>query len=297
LADYDGTLNDLLSRFGRHERLDSGQELWREGDPGDEVVLLLEGSLEVTSNSADGHLIVLRELRRGTVLGEIACLDGHPRSAGVRTSAECLLARCPAGTFRELLHGRPDILESLLLQQVELVRKLTTQVTHNHHRAITDPLTRLYNVAFFNERLGLELDRAGKTGDHVAVVMFDLDHFKHYNDTHGHQVGNDALTQVAEILRSAGRRGDIVARYGGEEFVVLLYGANRGEAIRFAEAVRNRIERTRFVGGADQPKGCVTISGGAASFPADARDQNRLIFVADRNLYRAKQAGRNRIEG
>ena len=295
MSDYQKTLKELLAQLGQHSRLAGGTVLWREGDPGDEVVLLLDGTLEVTSKSSDGHVVVLRHLEPGAVLGEIACLDGHARSAAVRAATDCLVARVSAWAFRELLHRRPDILEALLLQQVELVRNLTAQVTRTHQRAITDPLTMLYNLGFFNERLALELERAEKTGDPLSLVMFDIDHFKHYNDNQGHQVGNEALVRVAEILRKRGRRGDIVARYGGEEFVVLLYGASRDEAERFAEGVRCLVEETPFLGGEAQPLGRLTLSGGVSSYPDDANDMNALIVVADGNLYRAKQRGRNRI--
>jgi diguanylate cyclase (GGDEF)-like protein len=213
----------------------------------------------------------------------------------VRTSTDCRIARVPASQFRELLHRRPEILEALLLQQAQIVRSLTGQVTRNHRRAITDPLTRLYNLGFFTERLTMELERARETGDPVSVVMFDIDHFKLYNDTYGHQQGNVALARVGEILRKTGRRGDIVARYGGEEFVALLYGASRDEARRFAESVRTAIESAAFPGPAGEPLARVTVSGGVASFPTDAPTRDTLIECADRNLYQAKQAGRNVI--
>jgi diguanylate cyclase (GGDEF)-like protein len=295
VSDFEGSLADLLERFGSEVRLTAGQFLWREGDAGDSVVLLQEGALEVVTDSPDGTIVVLRVLEPGAVLGEIACLDGRSRSAGIRARSDARVSRYPATSFRDLLHRRPDILEQLLLQQVETVRRLTAQVTRSHQRAITDTLTRLYNLGFFTERLGLEMERAEKTGDPLSVVMFDIDHFKHFNDTNGHQAGNDALVRVAQILKSSGRRGDIVARYGGEEFVVLLYGATRGEAGRFAEAVRRNVELTDFVGGSDQPLGRVTLSGGVACYPDDARELNSLIVVADGNLYRAKQLGRNRV--
>ena len=115
------------------------------------------------------------------------------------------------------------------------MRSLTRQVTKTHQRAITDPLTRLYNFGFFRERLEIEVDRAAQTGDLVSLVIFDIDHFKKYNDQNGHEEGNVALTTVAEIIKSTGRRGDIIARYGGEEFVALLYGATRQEAEAFGE--------------------------------------------------------------
>jgi diguanylate cyclase (GGDEF)-like protein len=228
-------------------------------------------------------------------VGELAGSDGRARSATVRARTPCRLLKIPAPAFRLLLRQRPDILEELYWLQIERVRSLTRLVSKTHQRAITDPLTRLYNFGFFRERLSIEVDRAAQTGDLVSVVMFDIDHFKHYNDTFGHQQGNVALARVGEILRATGRRGDIVARYGGEEFVALLYGASRDEARRFAESVRFAIESAGFPGAEHQPLGRITVSGGVASFPADAPTRDGLIERADRNLYLAKQAGRNRI--
>ena len=161
--------------------------------------------------------------------------------------------------------------------------------------AILDPLTGLYNFGFFRDRLKLEVERARATVDPVSLALFDLDHFKHYNDTFGHQRGNQALIQVAMIIKVASRRGDIVARYGGEEFVALLYGATREDTRSFAEGVRRSVAETEFEGGSAQPLGRVTISGGVATFPEDAARDDALIEMADMNLYRAKDAGRNAI--
>jgi diguanylate cyclase (GGDEF)-like protein len=275
--------------------MDQGDFLWKEGDPGDHVILLLEGFVEVTHEAPEGEVVTLRTLEAGAVLGEIAALDGRPRSATVKACSACRVVRVPAGKFRALLHRRPDLLEELFLTQVDRVRSLTRQVTRNHHRAITDPLTRLYNYGFFRERLEIELERARHTGDLVGLAIFDIDHFKNFNDVHGHQEGNVVLQTVAKILRDTGRRGDIVARYGGEEFVALLYGAGRDEARRFAEAARQGIESHSFPGGETQPLGRVTISGGVAAFPSDAAGDEALLRAADACLYQAKQEGRNRV--
>ena len=284
-----------LSRLGVESQLSSGSLLWKEGDPGDHVVLLLEGALEVTHETPQGEVVVLRTVDAGAVVGEIASLDGRARSATVRAATPYRILRIPATDFRNLLRSRPDILEELYWLQVERVRSLTRQVTRTHHRAITDPLTHLYNFGFFRERLEIELERARHIGDLVSLVMFDIDHFKHYNDAHGHQEGNGVLISVADILKGTGRRGDIVARYGGEEFVALLYGATRDEAARFAEAARRGIESHTFPGGDTQPNGRITLSAGVATFPWEATGDESLIKAADLNLYRAKESGRNRV--
>jgi diguanylate cyclase (GGDEF)-like protein len=285
-----GSFGDLRP-LGTERTLEAGSTLWHEGDPGDCVVLLLEGRLEVSHQTPDGEDIMLRHLYPGSVAGELAAVDGQPRSATVRSPGDSRVLLIPADGFREFLQKRPDVLEQLFWLQLERVRSLTWRVSRTHHRAITDPLTGLYNYGFFRERLALELERAQLTGDPLALIMFDIDYFKKYNDTHGHQEGNGVLVKVAKVLKDTGRRGDVVARYGGEEFVALLYGASPSDAWRFAETFRSAVSaQTREP---DQ----VTVSGGVATYPKDAQDDLTLVKVADRRLYKAKEEGRNRNVG
>ena len=282
-----------LESVGTEETLPAGAVLWKEGDPGDHLVLLLEGTLDVTHGMAESEELVLRSVYPGAVVGEMAALDGQWRSATVRARTPCRVLNVTAARFREFLRSNPDVLEELFWLQVGRVRSLTSRVTRIHHRAITDPLTQLYNFGFFRQRLEIEVDRARATGDPVSLAIFDIDHFKRYNDTHGHEEGNRVLVQAAGILKTIGRRGDVVARYGGEEFVALLYGAARAEAARFGESVREAISSHPFPGGETQPQGRITVSGGVACFPDDAADDGALIKAADASLYRAKEAGRN----
>ncbi len=287
-----GSFSDL-GPLGRELTLDAGAVLWKEGDPGDHVILLVEGRLEVSHHTPDGDEMTIRHLYPGAVAGELAALDGQARSATVRAHSASRVLLIPASSFREFLRSRPDLLEQLFWLQVERVRSLTWRVSRTHHKAITDPLTGLYNYGFFRERLALELERAQLTGDPLALAMFDIDHFKSYNDGHGHQEGNRVLQKVAELLRATGRRGDVLARYGGEEFVALLYGASATDARRFAESFRQAVESQGFAGESSQPLGRMTVSSGVAIFPLDAQDDLALMKVADRRLYQAKEKGRN----
>jgi diguanylate cyclase (GGDEF)-like protein len=291
-----GSFGDL-GALGREITLEPGAVLWKEGDPGDHVVLLVEGRLEVVHQTPEGEEITLRYLYPGGVAGEMAALDGEPRSAAVRAHAASRLVLVPARSFREFLRARPDVLEQLFWTQLERVRSLTWRVSRTHHRAITDPLTGLYNFGFFRERLSLEVDRAEQTGDSVALALFDIDHFKAYNDTHGHEEGNVVLQKVGALLRKTGRRGDVIARYGGEEFVALLYGASASDAWRFAETFRTAVATADFAAAGASRRVRVTVSGGVATFPADAQDDAGLVKAADERLYRAKEAGRNRTMG
>jgi diguanylate cyclase (GGDEF)-like protein len=291
-----GSFGDL-GPLGKEQNLEPGATLWREGDPGDHVVLLLEGRLEVSHQTPDGEDIILRHLYPGAVAGEMAALDGQARSATVRARSASRVLLVPASRFRQFLRERPDVLEQLFWLQLERVRSLTWRVSRTHHRAITDPLTGLYNYGFFRERLAMELERAQLTGDPLALVMFDIDHFKGYNDTHGHQEGNKVLVKVAEILKKTGRRGDVVARYGGEEFVALLYGAGAPDAWRLAETFRSAVSAQSFTAEAGKPPDHITVSGGVATFPNDGQDDLTLIKSADTRLYQAKDEGRNRTVG
>lgn len=156
--------------------------------------------------------------------------------------------------------------------------------------SLTDDLTELGN----RRRLERDLDVAfGPERRPVGFVMLDIDHFKQFNDTHGHLAGDETLRRVAAILRFSVREGDVVYRYGGEEFCVLLADADPLEARAVAERLRSAVEAHDFPGAEDQPGGRLTISVGMSLIGAvDARSMKQC---ADEALYEAKRAGRNRV--
>lgn len=159
--------------------------------------------------------------------------------------------------------------------------------------SITDGLTGLLNRYYFEERLTEEIDRAARTRSHVSLVMIDIDGFKAFNDTHGHVEGDEALRLTAGTIRGAVRTMDIVARYGGEEFVVILPETGRGEATAIAERIVREVEGLAHDVDGEQVR--LTISAGVADFPDDAGGLRELIVRADKALYSAKAAGKNRI--
>jgi two-component system, cell cycle response regulator len=161
--------------------------------------------------------------------------------------------------------------------------------------ALTDPLTDLLNRRALTERVLTELDRARRYNSDVTLLMIDIDHFKRVNDTHGHLVGDDVLTEFAGLLQHAVRSVDVVARYGGEEFVIILPETGQPGAVAFAERIRERVEQHGFA----QDEGlklAVTTSIGVATFPTpDVSSVEELFQKADQALYRAKAEGRNRV--
>jgi diguanylate cyclase (GGDEF)-like protein len=160
-------------------------------------------------------------------------------------------------------------------------------------QAITDELTQLANRRRFTETLAVEVRRAERFGDPLALVLADLDDFKLINDRYGHQAGDDVLRLFADVLRENVRDFDLPVRYGGEEFAVLLPETGLGGAERLARRLQNALLRLRLpdIGGDEPP---VTASFGVAAFPR-ARSADELLSAADGALYRAKAAGKNRV--
>lgn len=162
----------------------------------------------------------------------------------------------------------------------------------------TDGLTRIANRRAFDEALLREWERALRSGGPLSVVMADIDFFKRYNDQYGHVAGDACLQQVAAALQAGVRQGgDLVARYGGEEFVVVLPGADEAAARAVAESLRQRVQALALPHEGNPATGVVTISLGVATCaPVRGREPTALVDAADRQLYRAKAGGRNRVE-
>ena len=160
--------------------------------------------------------------------------------------------------------------------------------------AITDGMTGLFNHRHFQELLRNELARSKRYGYPVGLLMIDIDHFKIFNDTYGHQVGDEVLKRVAQSLNANVRTTDIVSRYGGEEMTVILPHTELDGAGYVAEKIRQAIEDLELPVGGKIVK--ITVSIGVAAFPDCATEQSDLILQADGALYVAKENGRNQVQ-
>ncbi len=188
-----------------------------------------------------------------------------------------------------------------LLSALADLAALSIENARTYQNAITDRLTRLYNYGYFKEQLEASLDEARRTGTPLSLLMFDIDHFKNFNDKNGHELANVVLVGVATICLTNCRQGtdrvpDLVARYGGEEFIIMLRGIPRDDAFQIAERIRRLVHDEAFEGAQNQPGGRVTVSLGVASFPNNAATSDALINRADEALYRAKRSGRNNVQ-
>jgi len=161
-------------------------------------------------------------------------------------------------------------------------------------QSVRDPLTGLFNRRHMEESLARELMRAARNHKPVAVLMFDLDHFKRFNDDFGHEAGDILLRELGSLLRSQTRGGDVACRYGGEEFLIILVEASVDSAVRRAEALREQV-RNMHIHDRGQTFPQVTVSIGVAGFPEHGTSAQQVISSADKALYRAKTSGRDRV--
>ena len=163
-----------------------------------------------------------------------------------------------------------------------------------HILSIREALTGLFNRRYLDEALPRELNRANRNKEPLSVLMFDIDHFKKFNDTYGHEAGDHVLRKISEVILSNIRESDIACRYGGEEFVIILPGTPIEVAADRAEALRKDVSLTQLeYGGRDI--GSLTISVGVAVFPQHGVVYDALIKTADEAAYRAKERGRNQV--
>lgn len=168
------------------------------------------------------------------------------------------------------------------LLQRELVRSATL-----------DALTGLLNRQAFLDEFGREASRSARGGGNFSLAIFDLDRFKALNDLHGHPAGDAALRLVAGAMRGCLRRHDVLGRLGGEEFALLMPGAKKEEALAVAERIRTEVEQVKFAQKGERIG--LSLSGGIATRGQDGEDWDALFAAADRALYQAKHAGRNRM--
>lgn len=161
--------------------------------------------------------------------------------------------------------------------------------------ANTDALTGLYNRRYFFERAIEAAQKAFSYNSPLSIFIFDIDHFKKYNDTNGHAEGDYLLKELSRILRENTRGLDIIARYGGEEFIALLPNTDKNGASIYAEKIRKIIETYTFKHREKQPSGYVSVSGGVATFPSDGNTIDAVVRCADEALYISKKSGRNMV--
>lgn len=312
-----------LARLAQRARFEPGSLLFKEWSEGDSMLVLRKGKVRVYK-SFFGKSQTLATRTKGAILGEMALIEGGPRSASVEavTPVEALtFDREAALEFLEAyprvavdllgeLSGRlrtvqQDLVEQLMSRNLELelaTARLEARLKEAHmleesNQELTQLASRDHLTGVLNRRaLDSETRRWLQDPDLPCTFMLmDVDNFKHYNDTNGHPAGDKLLKTLASVVNSKLRADDRMGRYGGEEFGVLFFGLKPERSGEVAERVRQAIEEYPFPDAHKQPLKLVSISAGVAHFPSEATDPEALVKLADDRLYQAKKSGRNRI--
>jgi diguanylate cyclase (GGDEF)-like protein len=308
----------------RERSLRAGETLCREGERGDSMYVVLAGQLVV---SLKGKQVAVEQ--PGDCVGEMALIQSRERSATVCAVDDALVLEIPEAAFRAHLVPNPASLMALLrifsdrvrhdlqalasdnlelqayaaevernnLALTEVRRQLEDKNRLLERLSSLDTLTGIANRRRFDAALRQEWRRSSRDETPLSLLFCDIDYFKRFNDTYGHQAGDACLVRVAQTLEDAlNRPADLAARYGGEEFVALLVDTEREGARVLAERIRERVELLQVEHRGSTVAPYLTVSlGVATSLPRPARRAEDLVRWADSALYRAKQGGRNRV--
>ena len=291
---------EVLRQKSRADQTALGQEMERFVEYVDKAVTVLERESKQETTDLERFLWALALIRVAGIVMALAILVWH-----LRQPLDRLRAAIQAVANGEFAKLRSDAgaheFEALISEFNQMTAALErdserrSQLTRSLRKLSTqDALTGLYNRRAFEETLTRERERARRYDTALALLLFDVDHFKRYNDNHGHQAGDEALRAVGRVVSTIIRGSDVACRYGGEEFAVILPNAGVDQAAVVADKLRRAIEDAIISSLEGTPLPSVTVSVGVAALGTDGTEE-QLITRADEALYAAKEAGRNTV--
>jgi diguanylate cyclase (GGDEF)-like protein len=297
---------NALGRVLHVHKLKRAEYLFRQGDPGGELFVVESGKVGISMTLSDGKELEIVSFSRGDFFGEMSVFEGAPRSASCFSKSRCRLLSLHEEVLSKLMTELPTgvmkIMRQMLITSQRRMRDAGDFLYETvrwgeeaRKRSITDPLTGLYNRRYLDETIAEQLENAKKHSQPLAYVMLDLDNFRQINEEYSQETGDRLIISASECFRRHLRSEDAAVRCGGDEFTIILPGTAGDEALMIMEAIRldvERIEILRPLGGAIKK---VTTSQGIACYPRNGGDAASLRQAADAALYKAKEAGRNRI--
>jgi diguanylate cyclase (GGDEF)-like protein len=239
--------------------------------------------------SLDG-LSLIRKLKSKNSSTDVIVITGY---GSIENAVECM----KAGALEYLI--KPFTIDQIVVSvhkalELRELRRRALESEFYRELAYVDALTGVRNRRYFDEALEDEITKAEKHTHSLLLFLIDIDYFKVYNDHHGHQQGDDALTRMAQLFKTTCRGSDIVTRYGGEEFAILFPGPSLDNAPELARRILKEVRCCEFNGQECLPSGSLTVSIGMACYPNHAKTGEKLLLCADRALYEAKRAGKDR---
>jgi diguanylate cyclase (GGDEF)-like protein len=286
--------------------------IFKEGDLGDEMFILLSGILSASGLQSDGTQRWLFNINPGEFFGEMSIIAHEPRSATITAADDSVVMRLRSIDFFRIITYNP-IIGFKILRTISIVQNQWLDQSSKSYsdlirwgeaarrRAITDEMTGLYNHRFLEESIKERFNNQSMSFRTVSLLMMDLDRIHGINERYGTKAGDLVIIAASGIISSSLRPGDIPARLSGDEFAIFLPDTNRKDAIKIAEIIRKNIEEKEIEVPAS-PGDSKTIfintrtSIGIAIAPVHAKTTEELEKTADTALRRAKELGRNRVE-
>lgn len=294
-----------VRRFLKEHRMPAGEVIFREGEVGLLMYIILSGTVSISIKAADGEEVEVSRIPEGSFFGEMSILEKTARSATCRTLDSCHMLSLDWEGFRTLMthHSRISIkviqhmlntATSRFLKTNSFLSDMLKWGESARIRAVTDSLTGLYNRRFFDDALVNVVSKSNRDDEPASLVILDLDHFGKLNAKYGEAVGDRVILEAVGVFNSTFRRSDILARYGGDEFAFVLPGTGGREALRLCESVVGAIRTISIFDEGRKTSVEVSTSAGIAECPLHANSPEALLEKADKALYEAKEAGRNR---
>ncbi|MFW5788523.1 MAG: diguanylate cyclase [Spirochaetota bacterium] len=303
LANLEDEELEVLQGFLEESDCETGETVFNQGEEGRDLYIVSDGRVAIRVAAQDGSTIEVAELGSGDFFGEMAIFEDAPRSATCVMIQGGRLYRLSKTGFFTLMDRHPRTAIKIMYRMVAITTNRLNATSSflsdlvrwgegARRRAITDDLTGLYNRRYLDGALEQQVAEALVKNAVFSLIMMDLDRFHAVNDEYGQAFGDQLIAAVAPSVRNSVGKSDIAARYGGDEFTIILPGRRAEEALGVAEAIRAAVEALEVPGPAGIVK--VTTSQGVAEFPRHGRSLESIREAADRALYRAKEAGRNR---
>jgi diguanylate cyclase (GGDEF)-like protein len=298
-------IQNIAGLFKLHE-IDKGEVLFREGDDGNELFIVMSGAVASSIRLPDGGERQIAQFMTGNFFGEMSIFENAPRSATCSSLEKSMLLGLHEKDFYRMIEEYPDIATKIMYRMLNITAQrlrdtgeFLSDMVHwgeaARRRAITDELTGAYNRRFLDDALVSQIDLARNSARPLSLVMVDLDYFREINENYGHEAGDRCILEVVHVFNRLLRDSDILARFGGDEFTVLMPDTPWKTALEMTDRVRKNLEELDILGRYQGPVKKLTMSAGVASFPEHADEVKKLKEMADQALYRAKEDGRNRV--
>jgi diguanylate cyclase (GGDEF)-like protein len=300
---------EALAVFLEPRRYAAGSIVFSEGEKGAEMFVVRSGEIESYMPTSGGKQRILTVFKSGGLFGEMAIVEGEPRSASCRAKADSELLAFQAIDFYRFIWEHPlagsrllkkmtSVMVGRLIRASGFLLDMATWGETARRRAITDDLSGLFNRRFLEEASRLRFGGVGAVRS-SSLLFLDLDNFHALNERYGSEAGDAIIVLVSAMIRRVVRENDIAARLSGDEFAILLPGTGRADALALAETLRAETAALAFefrsVADSPDESARVTVSIGEATYPEDASTQAALFEAADRALFGAKKTGRNSV--